>query len=361
MTTDDDLDRAPAATGTDTTPAGTDSPTPPPSSPATTTGHVGAADADLDLLADSGDDAGEEVSEADEPEASDAQPAGDEPKASPFLERPESLKKDASPEQIAAWKAEQGLPDRDAYEVPELDDGEYTDHGRAVGEQITQLGYDLDLSPEQTREVIRRGAPILKALAEAHDAEHNRIASKAILADFKGNREAAQAHVTQARAALKKAMPEGLSKVLLEARGPDGRKLAYNIDFLRWASQLSARPQAKGTRMSETESLKAELQELNAVRDRDVAEIHRPWRGTGKSGSDRMLEIQRLLDGAAASEARHAADRDAGSAEERELLRFAETDPQVFEYARTWKGTNKTGAERLYELQQQRKKVGAAA
>jgi len=206
--------------------------------------------------------------------------------------------------------------------------------------------------PEQTKQVILRGEPILRALTEARDAQDKRNGTRALLDEFDGDREAATAHVTKARAALK-ALPDGLGKSILEARGPDGRKLAYDPNFLRWASQLGAHPQAKG-RTNVTEELKAELAELTAVRDRDVSELYRPWRGSGQTGSDRMLAIQRQLDAAASAQANHAADRDAGSDEERELLALHRNDPQFFEHGR-WKDSGASPADRLYALQQRRR------
>ena len=210
-----------------------------------------ADDADLDLLyaeaevdadADSGEDNTAEVQDS-----AAAERVGDEQaERSPWPERPDSLR-DATAEEIKAWREEQGLPAREAYQLPELDEGkQFTDYGRVLSAKVVDLAYELDMSPAQAQQLILRGDGVLKAIAEARDTEDQRTGSKALLDEFGGDREAVKAHVTQARVALKKALPEGLRKVVLESRGPDGRKLAYNPDFLRWAAQMGANQPARG-------------------------------------------------------------------------------------------------------------------
>src|SRR5262249_21064971 len=124
-----------------------------------------------------------------------------------------------------------------------------------------------------------RGDSILKAITEARDAKDSRVGSRALLEEFGDDPEAVKAHVIEAKSALKKALPDGLGKVLLESRGPDGRKLAYNVEFLRWASQLGARPQVTKGRTSVTEDLKAEAAGIDADMYEDARSLDMPYKG----------------------------------------------------------------------------------
>src|SRR6185312_1518542 len=93
--------------------------------------------------------------------------------------------------------------------------------------------------------------------------------------------------------------PKELQRAVRDARTPDGRRLALLPEFVQALATMrqQANPQPQQDR---SHMLKAELQELNALRDKDIDSfMRRPWRGTERSGSDRALEIVRELSGEA--------------------------------------------------------------
>lgn len=299
------------------------------------------ADADADDI-DLDTEAGHaEATEADEPgevETEETEPH------SPWPERPEDL--DASDEKaVAEWKEKAGLAARDEYELPELEEGQhYTDYGQALAEKVTALAYDLDISPDQAQQLVLKGDGILKALAESRDAEDNRAGSKVLIEEFGGDRNAVKAHVTRARATLREVLPDGLGDLLLQSRGPDGRRLAFQPEFLRWASQLSATPAATQPREDRRVTIQRELDDLTALMHKDIDEFRRPWRATGISGSERHLELMRELASDAPAKPSAADVR----AEERRLVKLSQDDPALFQFG-SWPGA-RSPADRLHAI-----------
>jgi hypothetical protein len=311
----------------------------------------------LDNGDDDGDNGGGEGGQpADTPAATDgaeAADAGDAEAEQPeqhtlWPERPENLNANDE-DAVAEWKERVGLPDRDAYELPELAEGqEYTELGESLGERVTQLAYDLDMSPEQAQQLVLRGDGILKALAESRDTEDKRSGSKAIVEEFGGNRDAAKAHVAGARATLR-GLPDGLGELLLEGRGPDGRKLAYRPEFLRWAAELGAKSGQPASQPRDSKmELRAELAELESLRDRDIDAYRRKWRNTGITASDRALQIMRALEGTGPKSPSAAETH----AELRDLERLRSSDPEVYEFG-SWRG-GRSAAERHAEILRKR-------
>jgi hypothetical protein len=73
----------------------------------------------------------------------------------------------------------------------------------------------------------------------------------------------------------------------------------------------------------------------------------KPWRLTGMTASERVLQLRRQIDNPDPNPAATTAAREA---EERELIRLRTSDPQMFVYG-DWRGTGRPAADRLYALQ----------
>jgi hypothetical protein len=299
--------------------AAADTTTPSPTTPGgNLPAEVEAGTGGLDLLADAGDDAGGQVSEVQR------------------LGPPEG----AGDEEIATWRQQYGVPeDAAGYEAPTLD-GVTWDQA-ALG-PILEAAHEHNVPQAAVADALAKyGERVqsLRADAQRRDVENAKAARAAL----------GEAGVAAARKAAK-AMPAELRNLLNQARGPDGTKIANNPAVLK---MIAAAYGSKEGRTAMTQDLKAELAEIDAAMNADAASLYQPWKTTGMSASDRKLQIARELDDAASTQARHAADRDAGSSEERELLDLHRRDPQSFEYA-PWKKSGVTGAQRLYDIRQGR-------
>jgi hypothetical protein len=141
-----------------------------------------------------------------------------------------------------------------------------------------------------------------------------------------------------------KALDPDLRSALRDARTPDGRSLITRPDVVRLIHSVGTRqdrPQPQDRRAA----MQAELTEIDTAMHEDVSSLYRPFRNTGLSASDRKAQILAEMDNPTPKPSAAAL-----RAEEAELLKLHQTDPSVFEWSPTWRGTGKTAAQRLYEL-----------
>lgn len=272
--------------------------------------------------------------------------------SSPWPTRPENVKTDA---EIADWKAEVGLPDRDAYDLPDLGEGrQFTGYGEQLATEILEIGYGLDLPPAAAQQLVARGAEAIERLRIERDGA-DKAAATADMVEEMGN-EGAKDQVAAGRAYLKSLGEFG--KVLSQARGPDGRRLSYDPEFWAWASALhdtgasADTPRTSAAATRDEASLRKELSSINALMqsDRD-AYATRPWRDSGMTASDRSVQLRALLARRAAGERGPTeAERKAALQKEvEELQRLERTDPERYEYAPV-RNSKLTGAERFNQI-----------
>jgi hypothetical protein len=243
--------------------------------------------------------------------------------------------------------ADDGRPDLSAYEA--LPEGmELTESGEAligiVNEHCAEHGIDPDgrngLFDLHTRLIEAQTA----RLAEMDKAANKETA--AALTERLGSKEASDAYIATAREAAR-LMPKPLRDALKTARLPDGRKVAHMPELADFLHQVASRQgQAATTQPTGRAAMQQELRDLDQLMVTNITEYRRPWRGTGLSGSDRHLEIMREL-GSEAPAKPSAADL---RAEERELAKLRDTDPQLYQFG-NWRGTGRPAADRLYALQ----------
>jgi hypothetical protein len=143
-------------------------------------------------------------------------------------------------------------------------------------------------------------------------------------------------------------MPAELRTLLNQARAPDGTRIVNNAEVLRLIASAygTGERQAVSQGQDRRTMLQTELAEIDALMHRDINEYHQPWRGTGMSASDRRLQIMREL----ASEAPARPSAVDLRAEQRELERLRDQDPQMFSFG-NWRGSGRPAADRLVAIQ----------
>jgi hypothetical protein len=149
--------------------------------------------------------------------------------------------------------------------------------------------------------------------------------------------------------------PKSLRAAIREARLSDGRRLNLLPQFSQALFDLGTELEQAGVDYGaggETftaSDLRAELAALSTLRDSDIEAYRtRLWRKSGKTGSDRSVELRRMLETKSVPSAR---DQLAERAQEiAELERLQRTDPEVYTLGR-WRGGRLTPEERLAELQ----------
>jgi hypothetical protein len=192
---------------------------------------------------------------------------------------------------------------------------------------------------------------------QARLVEMDRAASKettAALTERLGSKEAAETYVATAREAAA-LMPKSLREALKQARLPNGQLVAHMPELTEFLHNIASRP-AQATKpfsirqpQGNREMLQEEARQLNELMRTDIDQYRREWRGSGQTGSARLLAIRREL---AAEGPTRPSQGDLDS-EERALLRLRRTDPQNFAHG-DWNGSGRPGAERLVAIHEGR-------
>jgi hypothetical protein len=304
----------------------------------------------LEEADDGGVDAREDGDEADDQDAAESE-------RFPW-QRPEGL----SDDELAEWKEKQGLPQTaEDYEI-ELPEGQtISEAGRPIVDSFLAFAAEHDLPEATVSKAIQwfsERQVELQAERETARKEGDRASkqvAEAALQDRWGTDDYAE-NLKTANAGLK-TLPKELRSALREARLPDGSRLQNMPELIELLYSIGAAQEGEDAPSTdrkeiagEQRKLRAELAELETLRSKDIHAYRGPWKNTGKTGSDRAVEIMKALEGISTGDRPSPREQKAAlAAEERELMKLKAADPDVFRW-RPWRKTGRTGAERLHDI-----------
>lgn len=316
----------------------------PAGTPEPETGHQ-SDDIDLlDLDADDGEEAAStDVASTDAPQQRDTDTTG-----RPSWQRPEGLEGD----ELVEWKEAQGLPiDAEGYEVNlDLKEGQrITEAGQQLIDGLKGFAVDHDLAPPAVNSLVNWYNQQIEAqYAKRAEADKTlRTETRDTLTERWGDAYAERLEIAKEGARV---LPQALRAMLKEARTPDGRRIANTVE-LRQALFEIGRLRSEGHN-NVLPSDEERLAEITKIRDTQGIDEYRA------KGLDReSLEIMRRIDAAKTQARVPGTLTPAEEAEERELIQMMQTD--IHAYSRPFRGLGITGSDRLLQLR--RKRDGAAA
>lgn len=150
------------------------------------------------------------------------------------------LPKDASPEEVQAWRKENGLPEKVEDYKPELPEGVVLgETDKTVLEGFQKFAFEQNLPPEVMNKTLGWYFAEQERVAEAqeiadatfHDTVKEELISEWGSKDYRAN--------LAAMTSLRDQMPSGLADRILAGRTADGRLIGDDPQFLRWFTQLS--------------------------------------------------------------------------------------------------------------------------
>jgi hypothetical protein len=295
---------------------------------------------DLDLLGDDGEDDGTAADDGVETDA----PADEPDTERPAWQRPDGLDGDA----LIDWKEAQGLPtDPDGYTI-DLKLGE--------GEQVTEVGQQLLAGLKQFGVENDMPEPALNGLANWYNDQLKALQAKFAESDKALRTETrnvltqkwagAYDHRMEVVKAGARLLPQGLRAALKVARTPDGRRVSDTPEFAE-ALLAIGRLTTKGKQaVTSDDQRRADIEK---IMNTDIDRYNRE--GLGQE----YLALARKRD---ATPVRTVTLSPAEAAEELELLQHMSEDVGAYQH-RQWRGSGKTGSDRLLELR--RKRAGEAA
>lgn len=182
------------------------------------------------------------------------------------------LPKDATPEQVAEWKKENGLPEKVEDYKLELPDGVIL--GEADKETVAELqkfGFEKNLPPSTLNELTAwyysRQDQLTKA-QEVSDVSYHEESKDALMSEW-GLKDYRQN--IAAMSAVRDQMPQGLSDRILAGRTSDGKLIGDDPTFLKWFASLSRElnPHATVVGVDAGKTVDGELEQIRKMRRED--------------------------------------------------------------------------------------------
>jgi hypothetical protein len=217
---------------------------------------------------------------------------------------PAPAPKDGTPEQMAEWRAAQGLPDKAETLVEKLALPEGVVLGEAdkpfVGE-LAKMAFDKGWTQAQMNDVVTwYYEQEDKLQAQRVDADNqSRVAAEVALRSNEGWGADYNANMN-AFGALRALMPEELQAAMFAARTPDGKLLGNTAEFLKWGAEISRQLNPAATLVAPTggDGLKALGDEIAAIeKSMFLADgRHNPDYWRGDAGAKMQARYRELVD-----------------------------------------------------------------
>jgi hypothetical protein len=146
-----------------------------------------------------------------------------------------TLAADAKPEEVAAWRAENGIPDKPEGYLEKLD---LADAEKPLVSAFAEAMHKQNASPAVVKSAIEVYQQIQRQQAESRaeaDVAAQQGVEDTLRQEWGGNY---RGEVNAINGLLDQA-PKGVKEAMLSARGPDGSLLLNNVDAVRWLSAMA--------------------------------------------------------------------------------------------------------------------------
>lgn len=181
------------------------------------------------------------------------------------------LAKDATPEQVTAWRKENGIPEKPEAYFDKLPDGvKLEDSDKAILAPYAQAMHELNLPPEVAGKLVAVRQQELEKLVDTRIQADNTLKTQTedVLRGEWGNDY--RANINNVHAMLDGAPPE-VAESILNARTADGNPLVGTPETMRWLAQLARQLNPFGTIVGPTggamdgKGVEARIAEITAM------------------------------------------------------------------------------------------------
>lgn len=215
----------------------------------------------------------------------------------------ETLAEDATPEEISEWRAANNIPESpDKYEIAPVDGYKWSEADAPALMKLKETGHALNLGQKEVNGIAQLYAGLVQEAKEAReeaiadlDATTAQETRDVLRDELKGEYKPA---ITVAKRLLSDTdvFPNGLGDALAQARLPNGRRIINDPAILKFLIETARERYGEGSMITgqAAEAAASEEAEIEALMNKDIAAYRtQPWKNTGKTASERMLEIMR--------------------------------------------------------------------
>jgi hypothetical protein len=215
-----------------------------------------------------------------------------------------ALPEDHTDEELAAWRKDNGIPeDAKGYKLPKVQGDEWTDADKPGVDKLLARLHEKNASQEQVDATL---TTYKELVAEAKQAQVERLrtidrADAQETQEFlrKEFEDSYKDTMTVFKRLFKdqEVFPDGAGHVLAEARDPaTGQRLIHNPVIAKFFADYARNHYGDGNFITGDQQAAAntEEQELINLMNTDIdAYNYKPWKTTGMTASERLLEINR--------------------------------------------------------------------
>jgi hypothetical protein len=223
-----------------------------------------------------------------------------------------ALPDDATDEELAAWRKENGIPDdAKGYKLPKVQGEEWTEAdkpgidkllGRLHEKNATQAQIDATLTTY--KELVAEAKAAQQERLRAIDNEDREATVDSLRGEYEGEFKPSMELLKRLIGDPAKnkpsdpdLLPDDAGRLLLTARDPEtGKRLINNPAIAKFLINFAREHYGEGSMLSgdQQAQVNTEEQELINLMNTDIdAYNYRPWKTTGMTGTQRYLEIQR--------------------------------------------------------------------
>lgn len=214
------------------------------------------------------------------------------------------LAEDATDEELAAWRKENNIPeDPKGYKLPKIQGEEWTEGDKPGLDKLLARMHKANASQAQVDEVLSTYKELIVEAKVAHADRLNEIDRASVRNTTEALREKMEGDFKPAMTLYKRyvkdaeVFPNGLAEKIARARDPEtGERLVNDADWTDYMIGHARDHYGEGSMISgdQQAAMNTEEQELTTLMNTDIdAYNYKPWKNTGMTGSERLLEIMR--------------------------------------------------------------------
>lgn len=217
------------------------------------------------------------------------------------------LPEDASDGEKAEWRKENGIPDEaKAYDIPKVAGHQWTEADAPVLDSFKEAAFKGNFTQAQLNAATTWYAGAVEAAKQQvveRQTQTDRSDTKTAREELRTQLEGDFGPSMEVMGRLLKdpdVFPDGTGELLVTARTPDGRRIINNPAIAKALIEFARSTYGEGSMVTGqvAEAMASEEKELEALMNTDISTyMNKPWKNTGKTGTERYYEIMKKKEG----------------------------------------------------------------
>lgn len=215
----------------------------------------------------------------------------------------EALPDGATPEEVAEWRQANGIPDApEKYEILPVDGHKWSEADQPALQRLKQMAHSMNLGGKEVNGIAALYAGLVQEAKEAQEERLQQIDRQDLQSVRDTLRDELKSEYKHSVTLMKQMLedselfPDGLGGELAQVRLSNQTRLINHPAFVKFMIETARERRGEGGFISggEAAAFQSEKAELEALMNSDISTYQSlPWKSSGKTGSERYLELMR--------------------------------------------------------------------